>query len=115
MCGYMLDKKIPRLQTFGLIQAHKAGEMVTAIQSLNMKGKEAVVIANKDCTVKKWCWIKGRLGYLRVIRIKQPVFLACLFGELQDDCNTSDESSEIESFESLSVKLNDPFLLTKRR
>ena len=63
--------KLPSLKIFGVIQAHKAGQMVLTVQNININGKEFMVTASSDLTAKIWCLVKGRMRLLRVIRTEE--------------------------------------------
>jgi len=62
-----------RYSMIGCFQAHKFGKYVTMISSIKIKGKEYIITAGNDKTIKIWHIMKGRLRLLKVIQSNDSV------------------------------------------
>jgi len=61
---YRTDK-VPHLQVFCSVRAHQ--DAVYPVQEMNVNGKEYIMTAGHDRSVKIWHLVKGRMRLLRVI------------------------------------------------
>jgi len=76
---YRTDK-LPYLQNLCSLKAcPTTGEWIAATEVINVNGKELIVTSGRNCTMKIWRLIKGKLKLLKIIhtlgRIHQLVYL----------------------------------------
>jgi len=101
-------KKLPHLREIFSVQAYQ-NEMIYALQSFCIKGKEYVITSGLDNTLKIWHFIKGKMKLLKVIHLEHKIADSVVYLEKYNMVAVSYETNHIDFFKLPCWKLEKKF------
>jgi len=110
---YRTDKP-PHFKDLSSIKAFPAkGKGVLAIKTIHVNGKEYILASGRDCTVKVWHLVKGKMRLLRVIQTEGIVNFFAYLENYKVIATVSHRSNTIEFWNVLTWKLEKTFVCDK--
>jgi len=105
-------KNLPKMKIMERVEMDRTRKPVNCVQSVVTSGKEYVITATQDNTLKIWALVKGKMRILKVIQTENAV-KSLVYLESYKMIVTGDQSDQISFWRFLSGKLEKTVSLSK--